>query len=59
MLNRLLITVRRIDSAGDIPNPVISAAGAAMKTTVKYASNCKPLYATHPLSLVGQSSDRY
>jgi hypothetical protein len=38
MLNRLLITVRRIDSAGDIPRPVITAAGAAMKTVVKYAA---------------------
>jgi hypothetical protein len=35
MLNRLLITVRRIDSAGDIPSPVMTASGAAMKTVVK------------------------
>ena len=31
MLNRLLITVRRIDSAGDIPRPVMSANGAAKR----------------------------
>lgn len=40
MLRRLLIIVRRCDSAGDIPNPVISAAGAAMNTVTKYDSNC-------------------
>jgi hypothetical protein len=43
MLSRLLSQCTRCDNAGDIPRPVINAAGAAMKTVVKYDSNCRPL----------------
>ncbi len=43
MLRRLLSQWTRCDSAGDIPRPVINAAGAAMKTVVKYDSSCRPL----------------
>ena len=35
MLSSLLIRLKRVDSAGDIPRPVISASGAAMKTVMK------------------------
>ena len=48
----------RVDRAGDIPSPVISASGAATNTVMKYASSCRLLYAVQPLS-VGQCSDRY
>ena len=35
MLNSLLIRLKRVDSAGDMPRPVISASGAATKTVTK------------------------
>ena len=35
MLNRLLIGLNRVDSAGDMPSPVINASGAAMKMVMK------------------------
>ena len=35
MLNILLIRLKRVDSAGDIPRPVMSASGAATKTVMK------------------------
>ena len=35
MLNTELIARNRVDSAGDIPSPVMSASGAAMKTVTK------------------------
>src|SRR5689334_4915534 len=56
--SRLLTRLKRVESAGDMPRPVISASGAAMNTVRKYASNCRPLYAVHPCS-VGQCNDRY
>lgn len=43
MLSRLLMWVRRMDTAGLIPSPVMTAAGAAMNTVMKYASNCRLL----------------
>ncbi len=43
MLKTLLIRLNRVDSAGDIPRPVISASGAAMNTVMKYAISCRPL----------------
>ena len=33
----------RVDSAGDMPSPVISASGAATNTVTKYASSCRLL----------------
>ena len=35
MLKIRLIRLKRVDSAGDMPRPVISASGAAMKTVTK------------------------
>ena len=35
MLNTELIHRNRVDSAGDMPSPVISASGAATKTVMK------------------------
>jgi hypothetical protein len=35
MLNVLLIRLNRIESAGDMPRPVIRASGAATKTVTK------------------------
>ena len=35
MLNTLLTRLNRVDSAGDMPSPVISASGAATKTVMK------------------------
>lgn len=35
MLNGLLIRLNRVESAGDIPSPVISASGAATNTVTK------------------------
>ena len=35
MLSTLLIRLKRVDSAGDMPSPVISASGAATKTVTK------------------------
>jgi hypothetical protein len=35
MLNTLLIRLKRVDSAGDIPRPVSSASGAATKIVTK------------------------
>ncbi len=35
MLSTRLIRVNRVDSAGDMPSPVSSASGAAMKTVTK------------------------
>ena len=35
MLNTELIRRNRVDSAGDIPRPVMRASGAAMKTVTK------------------------
>ncbi len=58
MLNNLLTRLNRVESAGDIPSPVIKASGAATKTVTKYAMLCSPLYAAQPVS-AGQSSDRY
>jgi len=43
MLKTLLMALKRVDSAGDIPRPVIRASGAARKTVVKYAISCRPL----------------
>ena len=58
MLKTVLIRLKRVESAGDIPKPVISASGAATKTVMKYAICCRLLYAVQPLS-VGQWSERY
>ena len=58
MLSTRLIRLKRVDSAGDMPSPVMSAAGAAMKIVTKYASNWRLLYATHPCS-AGHCNDRY
>ena len=35
MLSSLLIRLKRVDSAGDMPRPVRSASGAATKTVMK------------------------
>ena len=35
MLSGLLIRLNRVESAGDIPRPVIRASGAATKTVMK------------------------
>ena len=35
MLKTVLIRLKRVDSAGDIPRPVMSASGAATKTVTK------------------------
>ena len=35
MLKTLLIRLKRVDSAGDMPSPVIRASGAAMNTVTK------------------------
>ena len=35
MLSNLLIRLKRVESAGDMPSPVISASGAATKTVTK------------------------
>ncbi len=35
MLSILLIRLKRVDSAGDMPSPVIRASGAATKTVMK------------------------
>ena len=35
MLNTLLIRLKRVDSAGDMPRPVTRASGAATKTVMK------------------------
>ena len=35
MLSARLIRLKRVDSAGDMPSPVMSAAGAAMKIVTK------------------------
>ena len=35
MLKILLTRLKRVDSAGDMPRPVISASGAAMNTVMK------------------------
>ena len=35
MLSTLLIRLKRVDSAGDMPSPVMSASGAATKTVMK------------------------
>ena len=35
MLSTLLIRLNRVDSAGDMPSPVMNASGAAMKTVMK------------------------
>ncbi len=35
MLKILLIRLKRVDSAGDMPSPVMSASGAATKTVMK------------------------
>ena len=35
MLSGLLTRLNRVERAGDIPSPVISASGAAMKTVTK------------------------
>ena len=35
MLKTLLIRLKRVDSAGDMPSPVISASGAATNTVTK------------------------
>ena len=35
MLRTLLTRLKRVDSAGDIPRPVMSASGAATKTVMK------------------------
>ncbi len=43
MLSTLLIRLKRVDSAGDMPRPVISASGAATKTVMKYAISCRLL----------------
>ena len=43
MLSTELIRRNRVDSAGDMPSPVISASGAATNTVRKYASCCSPL----------------
>ena len=43
MLSTLLTALKRVESAGDIPRPVISASGAAMKIVTKYASICRLL----------------
>ena len=37
MLSSLLTRLNRVDSAGDMPSPVTSASGAAMKIVMKYA----------------------
>src|SRR6185312_13478267 len=58
MLSNLLTRLNRVDSAGDMPSPVIKASGAATKTVRKYAVICRPLYAAQLLS-TGQSSDKY
>ena len=43
MLSTELIRLNRVDSAGDMPSPVISASGAATNTVTKYAISCRPL----------------
>src|SRR5665213_4070102 len=58
MLKTVLILLKRVESAGDIPKPVISASGAATKTVMKYAICWRLLYAVQPLS-VGQCNERY
>ncbi len=35
MLSTLLIRLNRVDSAGDMPSPVMKASGAAMKIVMK------------------------
>jgi len=35
MLKILLIRLKRVESAGDMPSPVMSASGAATKTVMK------------------------
>ena len=35
MLSTLLIRLKRVDSAGDMPSPVMSASGAATKIVMK------------------------
>ena len=50
--------LERVDSAGDIPRPVMSSAGVAMKTVLRYAINWRLLYATHPCS-AGHCNDKY
>ena len=35
MLKTVLIRLKRVDSAGDMPRPVMSASGAATKTVMK------------------------
>ena len=35
MLSTVLIRLNRVDSAGDMPSPVMSASGAATKTVMK------------------------
>ncbi len=39
MLRSLLIRLKRVDRAGDMPSPVMSASGAATKSVTKYASS--------------------
>ena len=39
MLSSLLIRLKRVDSAGDMPSPVMSASGAATKIVMKYANS--------------------
>jgi hypothetical protein len=58
MLSTRLSRLKRVDSAGDIPSPVMSAAGAAMKMVMKYAINWRLLYATHRCS-AGHCNDKY
>lgn len=58
MLSTRLSRLNRVDSAGDIPSPVMSAAGAATKMVMKYAINWRLLYATHPCS-AGHCNDKY
>ena len=58
MLSTRLIRLKRVDSAGDMPSPVMSASGAATKIVTKYASSWRLLYATQPCS-VGHCNDRY
>ena len=58
MLNLLLIHVKRVDGAGDVPRPVIKGDGAATKPVMKSAGERRLLSATQPFS-GGQRSERY
>jgi len=43
MLSTVLIRLKRVDNAGDMPSPVSTARGAATNTVMPYANCCRLL----------------